>query len=145
MHGYCIDESSIDSMCSMHQDWCSKETIVMAFSLHQNGYRVMVQVTMRMKENNVAKAVELLQTKVFGKAIEAQETIQRDVKMSEQKQKTSTTGSKRKSENALDRDVLISGVGAGNYDGTMTLAGTTSIWVVYEDGLTYITKEKPYF
>lgn len=48
-------------------------------------------------------------------------------------------------ENALDRDVLISGVGAGNYDGTMTLAGTTSIWVVYEDGLTYITKEKPYF
>jgi len=48
-------------------------------------------------------------------------------------------------ENALDRDLLISGVGAGNYDGTMTLAGTTSIWVVYEDGLTYITKEKPYF
>ena len=48
-------------------------------------------------------------------------------------------------ENALDRDVLISGVGTGNYDGTMTLAGTTSIWVVYEDGLTYITKEKPYF
>ena len=48
-------------------------------------------------------------------------------------------------ENALDRDVLISGVGAGNYDGTMTLAGTTSIWVVYEDGLAYITKEKPYF
>ena len=48
-------------------------------------------------------------------------------------------------ENALDRDVLISGVGAGNYDGTMTLAGTTSIWIVYEDGLTYITKEKPYF
>lgn len=48
-------------------------------------------------------------------------------------------------ENALDRDVLISGVGAGNYDGTITLAGTTSIWIVYEDGLTYITKEKPYF
>ena len=48
-------------------------------------------------------------------------------------------------ENALDRDVLISGVGAGNYDGTMTLAGTTSIWIVYEDGLTYITKEKPNF
>ena len=48
-------------------------------------------------------------------------------------------------ENAFDRDVLISGVGAGNYDGTMTLAGTTSIWIVYEDGLTYITKEKPYF
>tara|TARA_Y100000287_G_C14218069_1_gene354638 strand:+ start:1083 stop:1553 length:471 start_codon:yes stop_codon:yes gene_type:complete len=48
-------------------------------------------------------------------------------------------------ENALDRDILISGVGAGNYDGTMTLAGTTSIWIVYEDGLTYITKEKPYF
>ena len=48
-------------------------------------------------------------------------------------------------ENALDRDVLISGVGAGNYDGTMTLAGTTTIWIVYEDGLTYITKEKPYF
>ena len=97
MHGYVVDESSIDSMCSMHQDWCTKETIVTAFSLHQNGCRVMVQVTMRMKENNVAKAVELLQTKVFGKAIEGQETIQRDVKMSEQK-----TGSKRKSENALD-------------------------------------------
>ncbi|MGB1589257.1 MAG: hypothetical protein ACPHDO_02835 [Candidatus Poseidoniaceae archaeon] len=48
-------------------------------------------------------------------------------------------------ENSLDRDVSISGTGAGTYDGEITLSGTTYIWVVYDDGVTYITKDRPDF
>ena len=48
-------------------------------------------------------------------------------------------------ENELDRDVSISGTGAGTYSGSITLSGITSIWVVYDDGVTYITKFRPDF
>ena len=48
-------------------------------------------------------------------------------------------------ENVLDRDVSISGAGAGDYGGQMTLSGTTSIWVIYDNGMTYISKDRPDF
>jgi len=48
-------------------------------------------------------------------------------------------------ENSLDRVISISGTGAGIYDGEISLSGATYIWVVYDDGVTYITKERPVF
>ena len=48
-------------------------------------------------------------------------------------------------ENVLDRDVSISATGAGTYDGKITLSGITEIWVVYEDGVTYLSSKRPDF
>ena len=48
-------------------------------------------------------------------------------------------------ENELDRDVSISGTGAGTYEGRITLSGTTEIWVVYDEGVTYLTNTRPDF
>ena len=48
-------------------------------------------------------------------------------------------------ENELDRDVSISATGSGTYDGRITLSGTTDIWVVYDEGVTYLTKSRPDF
>ena len=49
------------------------------------------------------------------------------------------------SENVLDRDVSISATGSGTYDGRITLSGTTQIWVVYDEGVTYLTNTRPDF
>ena len=48
-------------------------------------------------------------------------------------------------ENVLDRDVSISATGSGTYDGRITLSGTTEIWVVYNEGVTYLTNSRPDF
>ena len=48
-------------------------------------------------------------------------------------------------ENELDRDVSISATGSGAYEGRITLSGTTEIWVVYDEGLTYLTNTRPDF
>ena len=48
-------------------------------------------------------------------------------------------------ENELDRDVSISATGSGSYEGRITLSGTTEIWVVYDEGVTYLTNTRPDF
>ena len=48
-------------------------------------------------------------------------------------------------ENVLDRDVSISATGSGTYDGRINLSGTTQIWVVYDEGVTYLTNTRPDF
>jgi len=48
-------------------------------------------------------------------------------------------------ENELDRDVSISATGSGTYEGRITLSGTTEIWVVYDEGKTYLTNTRPEF
>ena len=48
-------------------------------------------------------------------------------------------------EKVLDRDVSISATGSGTYDGRITLSGTTEIWVVYDEGVTYLTNTRPDF
>lgn len=48
-------------------------------------------------------------------------------------------------ENVLDRDVSISATGSGTYDGRINLSGTTEIWVVYDEGVTYLTNTRPDF
>lgn len=49
------------------------------------------------------------------------------------------------SENNLDRDVSISATSSGTYDGRINLSGTTEIWVVYDEGVTYLTTSRPDF
>lgn len=49
------------------------------------------------------------------------------------------------SENNLDRDVSISATGSGTYDGRINLSGTTEIWVVHDEGVTYLTTSRPDF
>ena len=48
-------------------------------------------------------------------------------------------------ENELDRDVSISATSDGNYTGRVTLSGISEIWIVYEDGLTYLSGNRPEF
>lgn len=48
-------------------------------------------------------------------------------------------------ENELDREVSISGTGYGTYDGRINLSGTIEIWVVYHEGVTYLSTTRPDF
>lgn len=48
-------------------------------------------------------------------------------------------------ENKLDRDVSISATGAGTYEGRMTLSGITEIWIVHDNGVTYLSSKRPDF
>lgn len=48
-------------------------------------------------------------------------------------------------ENVLDRDVSISATGSGVYDGRITLSGITQIWIIYDDGVTYLDNKRPDF
>ena len=48
-------------------------------------------------------------------------------------------------ENELDRDISISATSGGNYTGRITLSGISEIWVVYEDGITYLSANRPDF
>ena len=48
-------------------------------------------------------------------------------------------------ENELDRKIPISATGAGTYDGKISLTGTTEIWVVYHEGVTYLSTSRPDF
>lgn len=49
------------------------------------------------------------------------------------------------SENELDRQVSISATGYGTYDGKINLSGTAEIWVVYHEGVTYLSTTRPNF
>ena len=49
------------------------------------------------------------------------------------------------SENSLDRDVSISATGSGTYDGKVTLSGITEIWIIHDNGVTYISSQRPNF
>ncbi|MGY8744942.1 MAG: hypothetical protein ACKVG2_00120 [Candidatus Poseidoniales archaeon] len=48
-------------------------------------------------------------------------------------------------ENVLDRDVSISATGAGTYDGKITLSGISEIWIVHDEGVTYLATKRPDF
>ena len=48
-------------------------------------------------------------------------------------------------ENSLDRDVSISATGSGTYDGKITLSGITEIWIIHDNGVTYISSQRPDF
>ena len=48
-------------------------------------------------------------------------------------------------ENSLDRDVSISATGSGTYDGKVTLSGITEIWIIHDNGVTYISSQRPNF
>ncbi len=48
-------------------------------------------------------------------------------------------------ENELDRQVSISGTSSGTYDGRINLSGTAEIWVVYHEGVTYLSTTRPDF
>ena len=43
----------------------------------------------------------------------------------------------------LDTNISISGTGAGTHEGTITLAGIDSIWVVHYEGVTSIEYDRP--
>ena len=43
----------------------------------------------------------------------------------------------------LDTSVSLSGTGAGSHQGTVVLAGVTSVWVVYADGVTTLQYDRP--
>ena len=48
-------------------------------------------------------------------------------------------------ENELDRQVSISATGYGTYDGRINLSGTAEIWVIYHEGVTYLSTTRPSF
>ena len=48
-------------------------------------------------------------------------------------------------ENALDRDVSISATSSGTYDGKITLSGISDIWIVHDEGVTYLANKRPDF
>jgi len=43
----------------------------------------------------------------------------------------------------LDTNVSISGTGAGSHQGTIVLAGVTSVWIVHSDGITSLEFDRP--
>ena len=49
------------------------------------------------------------------------------------------------SENELDRQISISATGYGTYDGRINLSGNAEIWVVYHEGVTYLSTTRPNF
>ena len=48
-------------------------------------------------------------------------------------------------ENPLDRDVSISATGSGTYDGRISLSGVSQIWIVHDEGVTYLSIKRPDF
>tara|TARA_B110000444_G_scaffold257469_1_gene295947 strand:- start:18833 stop:19309 length:477 start_codon:yes stop_codon:yes gene_type:complete len=45
----------------------------------------------------------------------------------------------------LDTNVSISGTGAGGHQGTVVLAGITSVWIVHSDGVTTLQYDRPQY
>ena len=43
----------------------------------------------------------------------------------------------------LDMDVSLSGTGAGTHEGRVPLAGVERLWVVHEDGMTFLSLDRP--
>lgn len=48
-------------------------------------------------------------------------------------------------ESILDRDVSISATGTGTYEGKITLSGISEIWIVHDEGVTYLATMRPDF
>ena len=48
-------------------------------------------------------------------------------------------------ENPLDRDVSISATGTGTYDCRISLSGISQIWIVHDEGVTYLSTKRPDF
>ena len=48
-------------------------------------------------------------------------------------------------ENILDRDVSTSATGSGSYDGRISLSGISQIWIVHDEGVTYLSTKRPDF
>jgi hypothetical protein len=43
----------------------------------------------------------------------------------------------------LDTEVVVSGTGSGNHEGRVPLAGVERLWVVHEDGTTFLSLDRP--
>jgi len=43
----------------------------------------------------------------------------------------------------LDTEVVVSGTGSGNHEGRIPLAGVERLWVVHEDGTTFLSLDRP--
>ena len=43
----------------------------------------------------------------------------------------------------LDMEVSLSGTGAGTHEGRVPLAGVERLWVVHEDGVTFLSLDRP--
>ena len=43
----------------------------------------------------------------------------------------------------LGTNVSISGTGTGSHQGTVVLAGVTSVWIVHSDGITFLQYDRP--
>ena len=48
-------------------------------------------------------------------------------------------------EDELDTTLSISGTGSGDYEGSISLSGTTQIWVIHENGITRVSISGPNF
>ena len=44
---------------------------------------------------------------------------------------------------SLDMRVALSGTGAGTHEGSVHLAGVDRLWVVHEDGVTFLSLDRP--
>ena len=61
--------------CRDHQDWCSWDTLVLAFAVSNDGVRVLVQLTMRVRgEGGAEAAASCLRANLFGAQIAAEAT-----------------------------------------------------------------------
>jgi hypothetical protein len=59
--------------CRDHQDWCSWETIVLAFSISRDGVRAMAQLTMRVRGYGRSQAfADYLRANMFGEEVSAE-------------------------------------------------------------------------
>jgi hypothetical protein len=59
--------------CRDHQDWCSWDTLVLAFAVSNDGVRVLVQLTMRVRgEGGAEAAASCLRANLFGAQIAAE-------------------------------------------------------------------------
>lgn len=43
----------------------------------------------------------------------------------------------------LDTEVVVSGTGAGSHEGRIPLSGVERLWVVHEDGTTFLSLDRP--
>jgi len=73
MHGWVRGDRQLNGgRCTLHQDWMSWETLVLAFAIVRDGIRVMMQITMRIKgAGNAEKAAAVLRGSMFGAVVES--------------------------------------------------------------------------
>ena len=72
LHGWKLAGVSTTG-CRDHQDWCSWDTLVLAFAVSNAGVRVLVQLTMRVRgEGGAEAAASCLRANLFGAQIAAE-------------------------------------------------------------------------